>query len=72
MTDPAAIAALRARLSKAGLSAADADWLHRIGWSDAAVPAIDSDAQSIDYQRKLAAAIGARVADWNDKGGDEE
>ncbi len=95
MSDPAAITALRMRLSQAGLTAADADWFSRIGWSDAAVPAVDSDAQSIDYQRreaalnvaagsmsfaeraaslegKLAAAIGARVADWNDRADESE
>jgi hypothetical protein len=93
MGDVDQLAAVRARLSTAGLGAADIEWLDRCGWADAAIPPIESDAQRADYARreaalnaasghltfaeravtieaKLAAAIGARIADWDERGED--
>ena len=85
------------RLAAAGLDSADLRWLESIGFDDAAVPPVDSEAVLADYERRahaltakaaelslweresaaesrLAAAIGARMADWKDRaeGEDEE
>lgn len=77
----------------AEISADDAAWLRKTGWSDAAVPAIANAADAERYARleaalnnalkgstfaergesaegRMAAAIGARLADWRD--GDEK
>jgi len=95
MPDADQTAALRARLSAAGLGDIDLQWLEHLGWEDGAIPAIESDEQRADYTRregalktsatgrtfaeraemiesKLAAAIGARIADWDDRSEDED
>ena len=90
------IATARTRLSAAGLDPADVRWLDSLGFNDAAIPPVESEAQAADYERrasrlsalaaglslweretalesKLAAAIGARIADWKDRlSGDDE
>lgn len=95
MTDPK-LAESRARAAAAGLPPDDMVWLDGLGWSDSAIPAVASDGQLADYQRReralnaavahltfperadspegrLAAALGARIADWREKGdGDED
>lgn len=84
----------RARLAAAGMGADDLRWLDSLGWSDAAVPPVKSEADAEAYRRreaklnaavasltyaergesvegKLAAALGARLADWRDADEDE-
>lgn len=85
---------IRAALTQQGMTQADLAWLDSLGWSDAAVPPVSSDAEAADYARrekalnasiagllsvdridriesKLAAAIGAAVANWKDRDEDE-
>jgi len=95
MPDADQIAALRARLSAAGLGDTDLQWLEDLGWKDDAIPPIESERQRADYVRreaalnaatrhltfaeravtiesKLAAAIGARIANWDEAGDDDD
>jgi hypothetical protein len=80
---------------EAEIPADDAAWLRKLGWSDAAVPAIASQADADRYARieaaigkalkgasfaergesaegRLAAALGARLADWRDGAEDKD
>lgn len=84
-----------ARLAAVGMSAEDIGWLESLGWSDAAVPPVKSEADAAAYSRreaklnaavaeltyaergestegKLAAAIGARLADAREGGEEDE
>ena len=86
---------IRARLKSGGMTEADLGWLDSIGWSDAAIPAIETEAEAGDYARreaalnasihallandrgqslegKLAAAIGAQIANWKDQNEPDE
>jgi hypothetical protein len=61
MPDVNALAETRVRAAAAGLGPDDMTWLDRIGWSDKAVPPIESDEQYQDYRRRER-ALNAAVA----------
>lgn len=80
----------RARLLAAGANRKEIEYFDSLGWNDARIPPIGTDADVADMRRrearlnaavahlsfaeraespegKLAAAIGARIADWTDR-----
>lgn len=95
MTDSDDLAAMRARLTSAGLGQSDLNWLAGANWRADSIPPVANQAEHDDYARReqalnravehlsfaergvsregqLAAAIGARIADWRDRGEDDD